>query len=108
MIKGDQIIKQKNKAIYKGSSRSADPRYYIQIWEYRGHEYEVEVPSNAWMCSSDYQSGGYNSQYNQHRRAQTQIDEMITNPAPEIEEPKPAAWTKEYEDKIWNMLGFDD
>lgn len=71
------------KATYKGSSRTADNRYYLQIWEYRGHEYEVEVPSNAWMCSSDYQSGGYYSQYNQHRRAQEQIDELIAHPAPE-------------------------
>ena len=71
------------KAIYKGSSKTADSRYYLQIWEYRGHEYEIEVPSNAWMCSSDYQSGGYNSQYNQHKRAQEQIDELIANPAPE-------------------------
>lgn len=70
------------KATYKGSSRTADNRYYLQIWEYRGHEYEVEVPSNAWMCSSDYQSGGYNSQYNQHRRAHEQIDELIAHPAP--------------------------
>lgn len=75
------------KATYKGSSRTADNRYYLQIWEYRGHEYEVEVPSNAWVCSSDYQSSGYNSQYNQHRRAQEQIDELIANPAPEIKEP---------------------
>jgi hypothetical protein len=75
------------KAIYKGSSRTADNRYYLQIWEYRGHEYEVEVPSNGWMCSSDYQRGGYYSQYNQHRRAQEQIDELIDHPAPEIKEP---------------------
>lgn len=75
------------KATYKGSSRTADPRYYLQIWEYRGHEYEVEVPSNAWTCSSDYQKGGNNSQYNQHRRAQEQIDELIAHPAPEIKEP---------------------
>ena len=71
------------KAIYKGSSRTADNRYYLQIWEYRGHGYWVEVPSNAWMCSSDYLCGGYMSQYNQHRRAQEQIDELIANPAPE-------------------------
>ena len=75
------------KPIYKGSSKTADSRYYLQIWEYRGHEYEVEVPSNGWMCSSDYQRGGYNSQYNQHRRAQEQIDELIAHPAPEIKEP---------------------
>lgn len=75
------------KATYKGSSRTADNRYYLQIWEYRGHEYEVEVPSNAWMCSSDYQRGGYYSQYNQHRRAQEQIDELIAHPAPEIKKP---------------------
>lgn len=75
------------KATYKGSSKTADKRYYLQFWEYRGHEYEVEVPSNAWMCSSDYQSGGYMSQYNQHRRAQEQIDEIIAHPAPEIKEP---------------------
>lgn len=75
------------KATYKGSSRTADNRYYLQIWEYRGHEYEVEVPSNAWTCSSDYQRGGNNSQYNQHRRAQEQIDELIAHPAPEIKEP---------------------
>ena len=77
-----------HKATYKGSSRTADERYYLQIWEYRGHEYEVEVPSNAWMCSSDYQRGGYNSQYNQHRRAQEQIDEMIENPTEEIDTEK--------------------
>lgn len=71
------------KATYKGSSRTADNRYYLQIWEYRGHEYEVEVPINAWMCSSDYLCGGYMSQYNQHRRAQEQIDELIVHPAPE-------------------------
>lgn len=77
------------KATYKGSSRTADKRYYLQIWEYRGHEYEVEVPSNGWICSSDYLRGGYMSQSNQHRRAQEQIDELITHPAPEIKEPEP-------------------
>lgn len=96
-----------NTATYIGSSRTADDRYYLQIWSYRGHEYEVEVPSNGWNCSSDYQRGGYKSQYNQHRRAQAEIDEMIENPAPEIKEPAPATWTKEYEDKIWAMLGFE-
>lgn len=96
-----------HKATYKGSSRTADSRYYLQIWEYRGHEYEVEVPSNAWTCSSDYQSGGYNSQYNQHRRAQAQIDEMIANPAPETTEPAAGTFTKEYMDQIWEMNGWN-
>lgn len=95
------------KATYKGSSRTADPRYYLQIWEYKGHEYEVEVPSNAWNCSSDYQRGGNNSQYNQHRRAQAQIDEMIASPAPETTEPAAGTFTKEYMDQIWEMNGWD-
>lgn len=95
------------KATYKGSSRTADNRYYLQIWEYRGHEYEVEVPSNAWTCSSDYQRGGYYSQYNQHRRAQEQIDEMIANPAPETTEHAAGTFTKEYMDQIWEMNGWN-
>lgn len=95
------------KATYKGSSRTADNRYYLQIWEYRGHEYEVEVPSNAWTCSSDYQSGGYNSQYNQHRRAQEQIDELIDYPAPEIKEPQEqkyeGSWQEGF-DLFWKSI----
>lgn len=95
-----------NKATYKGSSRTADSRYYLQIWEYRGHEYEVEVPSNGWCCSTDYQRGGSMSQYNQHRRAQAEIDEMIANPAPETE-PAAGTFTKEYMDQIFEMNGWN-
>lgn len=89
------------KATYKGSSRTADNSYYLQIWEYRGQEYEIVVPSNAWKCSSDYWRGGYMSQYNQHRRAQEQIDERIAHPAPEIKEPEPQKYEGSAEE------GFD-
>ena len=94
------------KAIYKGSSKTADSRYYLQIWEYRGHEYEIEVPSNAWMCSSDYQSGGYNSQYNQHKRAQEQIDELIAHPAPEIKEPQEWKYEGSAQEAIDKMFDY--
>ena len=88
------------KATYKGSSRTADDRYYLQIWIYRGHEYEVEVPSNAWKCSSDYQRGGYNSQYNQHRRAQEQIDEIIENPTEEVDTEKAKEKAKKAQEEL--------
>ena len=94
------------KATYKGSSRTADDRYYLQIWEYRGQEYEVEVPSNAWICSSDYQRGGYYSQYNQHRRAQEQIDELIAHPAPEIKEPVKQTYEGSAQEAIDKMFDY--
>ena len=73
----------KSNATYKRSYNIPhEDRYYIQVWEYRGREYEVEIATSWTGCSSDYLSGGYMSQYNQHRRAQAAIDEAIDNPTP--------------------------
>lgn len=93
------------KATYIGST-PYEKHYYNQHWEYRGHQYIVTVPV-GWSGSSDYYNGGYMTQKNQHKREQEAIDAQIEaekNPQPI---PK-GTWTKEYEDKIWEMLGFDD
>lgn len=94
----------KCKATYIGST-PYEKNYYIQHWSYRGHEYMVTVPT-SWACSSDYLSGGYMSQKNQHKREQESIDAKIEaekNPEPI----KKGTWTKEYEDEVWKLLGFD-
>lgn len=70
----------KRNATYKRSFKMPhEDRYYIQVWEYKGREYEVEC-ARTWAASSDYTTEGYMSQYNQHIRAQAAIDEAIDNP----------------------------
>lgn len=71
----------KYKATYIGSS-SCEKKYYNQHWEYRGKQYIVTVPT-GWGASSDFYNNGYNSQKNQHKRAQQAIDTELDNPKTE-------------------------
>ncbi len=77
---------QKYKAVYKGSvSNKYDKRYYTQVWEYRGHDYTITVPT-GWECSTDYIYSDMR-QAEQHRREQEAIDRTIES----VNEPvKPA------------------
>jgi hypothetical protein len=90
------------KATYKGSSRTADSRYYLQIWEYRGHEYEVEVPT-GWNCSTDYIYGDMR-QSEQHRREQEAIDAMLDNPKEEPKKWKYEGSAQEGLDLFFNLM----
>ena len=93
------------KAKYIGSTQS-DKNYLEMHFEYRGKTYIV-IRALSWTaCSSDYTMNGSMAEWKQHRRAQELIDATIEaekNPQP-ISEGK---WTKEYEDEIWRMMGFD-
>lgn len=87
-----------------------EDRYYIQVWEYRGHEYEVTIAKSWTGCSSDYLRGGYMSQYNQHKRAHEDIDNMIDNPEP-VKEPvkqKYEGSAQEGFDKLWAYINGDE
>ena len=71
------------KAKYKGSYRNKyDKRYYTQVWEYRGHDYVITVPT-GWDCSTDYIYGDM-QQSKQHKREQEAIDAMLDNPKEEL------------------------
>lgn len=65
-----------------------DKRYSDLFYEYRGHEYIVQVANSWTACSSDYLPGGSMSLYNQHKREQKLIDDMVDNPVSPEEEAK--------------------
>lgn len=94
------------KAKYIGSVKNIDPNYLHMEFEYRGRRYFVTRALSWTACSSDYTMNGSMAEWKQHKRAQELIDSTIEaekNPQPIAE----AKWTKEYEDEIWSMLGFD-
>lgn len=82
-----------------------EKNYYNQHWEYRGKQYIVTVPT-GWGASSDYYNNGYMAQKNQHKREQEAIDAQIEGEKNPQAVPK-GTWTKEYEDQIWKMMGWD-
>ena len=91
-----------NKARYIGSTQT-DKNYLEMMFEYRGKTYFVTRPLSWTACSSDYTMGG-KTEKQQHQEAQKLIDDSLDAPKAEI---KPALWTEEYENEIWDMLGFD-
>ena len=93
---------QEFKATYKGSfSNKYDLRYYTQIWEYRGHEYNVTVPT-GWDCSTDFLYGDMR-QSEQHRRNQEAIDRQIAEGETPV---KPATnQAQEGLDLFFSLLG---
>lgn len=79
---------KKNKARYVSSFKPRyENRYYIQTWEYRGIQYQVEC-ARTWDCAIQNDRGGSESQAAQHRRAQESIDAQLDNPKIDYPEQK--------------------
>lgn len=71
--------------------------YSTVIYEYRGHEYEVEY-SNSWLVFKKKPA------YLQHKEAQARIDQLIEKPS-EKENDAHYDFDKEF-DEIWELLGW--